>query len=391
MSIVKTQIYDGYATIRSRGLTRSKSSLASDTKSSTDSEPMQNFGTDSGDSEPLYENNNEIFYKTTSFSSGGSTKSQASSHGSTGFNDSRNVYSSNKVTTSSPLHCQTFKPLDFLKGEQDYKSIVKTTHDLLEQYDVGYSMPSPPISPGFIGYNSGYKSLESTQVSFYSRPESPRYGKIGYSRLNIRDSTTSPVLTKPNFFEFPDCVVPSDTIASKPPIKNSLSKSVQYRKSFSTPNHGRINSLHSSSNGSLNSCTTIDEIPDFIEHSSTMRSTSQIAKYKDYERRYATLGHPRENIRLQTNKISTTHNHSTGNVNSEKQNGDANGGGSFSLEDLLDCKIGCQTTLRSKPRIPWYELAIKKDVRRQSCPPFEEVCIFYIYNFVNNFNSPIYF
>ncbi|XP_067621412.1 protein sickie isoform X6 [Eurosta solidaginis] len=37
--------------------------------------------------------------------------------------------------------------------------------------------------------------------------------------------------------------------------------------------------------------------------------------------------------------------------------------------DPLDFKIGCQTTLRSKPVIPWYELAIKRDFKRQSCPP----------------------
>ncbi|XP_065358125.1 protein sickie isoform X4 [Calliphora vicina] len=38
--------------------------------------------------------------------------------------------------------------------------------------------------------------------------------------------------------------------------------------------------------------------------------------------------------------------------------------------DPLDFKIGCQTTLRSKPIIPWYELAIKRDLsKRQSCPP----------------------
>lgn len=37
--------------------------------------------------------------------------------------------------------------------------------------------------------------------------------------------------------------------------------------------------------------------------------------------------------------------------------------------DPLDFKIGCQTTLRSKPIIPWYELAIRRDFKRQSCPP----------------------
>lgn len=38
--------------------------------------------------------------------------------------------------------------------------------------------------------------------------------------------------------------------------------------------------------------------------------------------------------------------------------------------DPLDFKVGCQNTLRSKPLIPWYELAIK-DNNRRSCPQFE--------------------
>lgn len=38
--------------------------------------------------------------------------------------------------------------------------------------------------------------------------------------------------------------------------------------------------------------------------------------------------------------------------------------------DPLDYKVGCQNTLRSKPLIPWYELAIKNNNRR-SCPQFE--------------------
>lgn len=38
--------------------------------------------------------------------------------------------------------------------------------------------------------------------------------------------------------------------------------------------------------------------------------------------------------------------------------------------DPLDYKVGCQNTLRSKPLIPWYELAIK-DNNRRSCPQFE--------------------
>lgn len=39
--------------------------------------------------------------------------------------------------------------------------------------------------------------------------------------------------------------------------------------------------------------------------------------------------------------------------------------------DPLDYKVGCQNTLRSKPVIPWYELAIK-DNNRRSCPQLME-------------------
>lgn len=43
------------------------------------------------------------------------------------------------------------------------------------------------------------------------------------------------------------------------------------------------------------------------------------------------------------------------------------------LYESQDSKIGCQTILRSKPPVPWWELAIKKS-RYKSCPILEEVC-----------------
>ncbi|KAM3966647.1 uncharacterized protein ACR2FA_012182 [Aphomia sociella] len=42
------------------------------------------------------------------------------------------------------------------------------------------------------------------------------------------------------------------------------------------------------------------------------------------------------------------------------------------LYESQDPKIGCQTILRSKPPVPWWELAIKKS-RYKSCPILEEV------------------
>lgn len=43
------------------------------------------------------------------------------------------------------------------------------------------------------------------------------------------------------------------------------------------------------------------------------------------------------------------------------------------LYESQDPKVGCQTILRSKPPVPWWELAIKKS-RYKSCPILEEVC-----------------
>lgn len=46
------------------------------------------------------------------------------------------------------------------------------------------------------------------------------------------------------------------------------------------------------------------------------------------------------------------------------------------LYESQDPKVGCQTILRTKPPIPWWEHAIRKS-RYKSCPPMEQVCLTY--------------
>lgn len=120
------------------------------------------------------------------------------------------------------------------------------------------------------------------------------------------------------------------------------------------------------------------------------------------DRRYHTLGHMRVqsmgNSLHRTNDSpmgslvnmltgtyyvgGTTHHphHLYSNLHPNKSAGNIYASAEAAIEDLnnlapeymdpLDFKIGCQTTLRSKPIIPWYELAIKRDLsKRQSCPP----------------------
>lgn len=94
--------------------------------------------------------------------------------------------------------------------------------------------------------------------------------------------------------------------------------------------------------------------------------------------RYHTLGH----LRVQAHQDSKLHRtQSTGFESlrdlrfAASQHSLHNTTQPSSLRDLrevvnpLDLKVGCQNTLRSKPLIPWYELAIKQDIKRKSCPP----------------------
>jgi hypothetical protein len=79
-------------------------------------------------------------------------------------------------------------------------------------------------------------------------------------------------------------------------------------------------------------------------------------------RRFATLAHPKEKLRA-----SAANTKSTSSLNESH----------VYWDPVLDSKIGSQTTLRTKPAIPWWEIACKKEYR-QSCPPMQVNKIFLI-------------
>lgn len=77
-------------------------------------------------------------------------------------------------------------------------------------------------------------------------------------------------------------------------------------------------------------------------------------------RRFATLAHPKEKLQAVSTK-------STSSLNENH----------VFWDPILDSKIGSQSTLRTKPIVPWWELACKKE-HRQSCPPLQvNICSFY--------------
>lgn len=115
------------------------------------------------------------------------------------------------------------------------------------------------------------------------------------------------------------------------------------------------------------------------QRAKTLRKSMPASLAMTHDKRYATLSYPKESQRLKQLSRSVSEKNAAPLTPSSPFGtplSDYEGGGEF-IDDPLDCKIGCQTTLRSKPRIPWYELAIRKpatDRRRQSCPPTYEVC-----------------
>lgn len=350
MSAVKSQIHDGFATIRTRGLHRSRSKAEQ-----YDSVRPVAIRCDSG---PLYENNNDLYYKTSTASTTPppSAVNQLNSVISNTRNEISSIYSSASNSSSSPSpNCQSFKPFDN-HYDTDYKTVVKSTQEILEKYDCGFysTFNSQPTSPIYCNVNS-LKPKTPDGYNLYSRPESPGYKKppvIKTPSPNIFDYSRVPNVDSYDYL---------NSIESRDDVEKVVTKKppVYYRKSFSHPGKHRF-SKYSSSTDYLesDSSTELSEISSFCP-------PPLLPKTNGFERRYATLAHPRENQKLHQTKFTTS---STADI-------------SDSSKYILDCKVGCQTTLRSKPRIPWYELAIKQDIRRQSCPPFEEVTFFYYFLF----------
>lgn len=348
MSAVKSQIHDGFATIRTRGLHRSRSKA----------EQYENIRPVAirCDSGPLYENNNDIYYKNSiaSTTPPPSAVNQLNSVIGNTRNEINSIYSSTSNSSSSPSpNCQTFKP--FENYDTDYKTVVKSTQEILEKYDCGFystfnslSQPTSPIYCNVV--NSLKPKTPEISYNLYSRPDSPAgYKKpiIKSQSPNIFDYSSVPNVDSYDYLNSIENHDEEKIVTKKPPA--------HYRKSFSHPGKNSRFSKYSSSTDYLESDSSTE-----LSDMSTC-PPPLLPKTNGFERRYATLAHPRENQKLHQTKFTTS---STADI-------------SDSTKYILDCKVGCQTTLRSKPRIPWYELAIKQDIRRQSCPPFEEVTFFF--------------
>lgn len=354
---------EGYATIRrSKGRVEHKNRTSSTSSMEMmEMSPRRKSANRTFDSEVLYANRDDVFDE--------SCEVDVES-------DTMNGFTDNKNRTTF----ETFKPRNSIESGDD-----GSDKDLQQSSDCFQSLPydiimSPLKSPQYINQLNAMRSKTSVdgstrQFPLYSRPDSPKYGKILYNRStspsadsmenSSSNSSTYSSHHHTNVFQQASMTqslhVPSvhrsddenvilinvqPNSRQKPPLKAT---NLNYRKSFS---HVNRRGHWFNANDSLEQ---INKAP--LDTSSTMTKSlynpSPTTTHL-HSRRFATLAHPKEKPTV------------------EYENKSASERSLIQWDPILSCKIGSQTTLRTKPPVPWYELAIKKEFR-QSCPPLQVI------------------
>jgi hypothetical protein len=273
---------------------------------------------------------------------------------------------------------ETFKPRNSIESGDD-----GSDKDLQQSAECFQSLPydiimSPLKSPQYINQLNAMRSKAPSehgvkQFPLYARPDSPKYGKLLYTARSTSPSADSMDNSSSNSSTYSASNHQHRAMFKQTAMSQSLHiphphgsdenvvlinvhsdaqrGNLSYRKSFS----------HIQSNG--NSVRWKDDSTEVINKAPlaamTMTkslynpSTSSSSSHPCTPRRFATLAHPKEK-QLQESAVK-----STSSLNDKN---------CFRWDPILSCKIGSQSTLRTKPPVPWWELAIKKEFR-QSCPP----------------------
>lgn len=365
---------EGYATIR-RSKGRVEHKLRTSSTSSVEMiemSPRRKSMARNYESEVLYSNRAVVFDETSEMDEG---VLESDVDGSDRFSDKA------KRTTF-----ETFKPRNSIESGDD-----GSDKDLQQSSDCFQSLPydiimSPLKSPQYINQLNAMRSKTSAesgsrQFPLYSRPESPKYGKILYARSTspsadsmdnsssnsstyssnhhsaFQQASMTQSLHLPSIHRHHDdenviLINVQSSNRQKPPLK---ANNLNYRKSFS---HVNRNGKWFSNENANDDLDQINRAP--ADTSATMSKSlynPSISTSHLYSRRFATLAHPKEKPTLEHDDKSAT-------SLSERS--------LIQWNPILSCKIGSQTTLRTKPPVPWYELAIKKEFR-QSCPPLQVI------------------
>lgn len=419
MAMVKAQIPEGYATIRRSGSRARKLRTASSSSDNQQHFEMVEMSSERNPSNRKYESDilynnhqNDIYDDTGEVDEG--VINDIESDGDVFYRKSEGVSTKNYFCDADKRTFQTFKPRENGHPNESLHEgeMCVSSKDLEQSCDYFQSLPydllmSPLKSPQYINQlnamrcktmTNGDAAVRQQQFPLYARPESPKYGKAIYNRS-----------TSPSADSMDNCSSNSSTYSSayrsilgqdddnlilinvgidvnsrKPPMKgNNLS----YRKSFShvnrthqqmTTNDQHINrKTHGSFMNRSKAYGTDSQ--EFINYEkpaiSTLTMTKSLAmpsmSTSDLytRRRFATLAHPKE-------KLQAVNTKSTSSLNENH----------VYWDPILYSKIGSQDRLRTKPIVPWWELACKKE-HRQSCPPMQVIISFHLFLFDFYFTS----
>lgn len=399
MAMVKTQIPEGYATIR-RSKSRAKKLRTASSSSDHQHFEMIELGERNSinrkyDSETLYSNHqNDIYDDAGEVDEGVINDIETDGDG---------FYRKSDAFCDSKRTFQTFKPRlnGAANGSLNEEEMCVSSKDSLRQSsDCFQSLPydllmSPLKSPQYINQLNAMRcgkpnssmtdaAVRQQQFPLYARPDSPKYGKGLYNRstspsADSMDNCSSNSSTYSSAYRQAPSLLSQDdenlimiNVSTdghrKPPLRAT---NLSYRKSFSHVNrthHAQsveAQNFNRKMNASLlnRSKQYQSDSQEFINYEkpaiSTLTMTKSLAMPSMstsnlYTRqRFATLAHPKE-------KLQAVNTKSTSSLNENH----------VFWDPLLECKIGSQSTLRSKPIVPWWELACKKE-HRQSCPPMQ--------------------
>ncbi|XP_039435587.1 protein sickie-like [Culex pipiens pallens] len=396
MSVAKPE---GFATIRTRGLSRSTSrseQLAGNVVVVPNRRQSASASMKSADSGPLYEN----AYKSSSAALicvpppvPPRTSSELSSSKQ---EQKENRHEDDDVFCTAGLTYETFKPVkspSIKEDMDDYVSLVQSS-ECIDRLNYDFELP-PLKSPQYITELKFIQSKAMDNGSLFSRPESPPYGKI---RTSYRSSTPESVdncssgsSTYSNSLASGKTSSLSGFILSEEPVKTGKSATLQYRKSYSNSRSeiiyeepkkllllgsaGQSSDTDSGYDGSQsNSYLKAHKSAELLNGPQPASIADPTVGRPKLTRGYSTLGHPRD-VRIAGNGYPVAPARTSSAAGESKSTSSLNEVAASAAvgkqpEQLLDHKVGSLTTLRSKPIIPWYELAIRKD-HRQSCPPLQ--------------------
>lgn len=301
---------------------------------------------------------------------------------------------------------ETFKPRNSIESGDDDGS----DKDLQHSSECFQSLPydiimSPLKSPHYINQLNAMRSKApndcSKQFALYSRPDSPKYGRLHRSTSpsadSLADNSSSNSSTYSSNHQHQSAVFKHTAMSQSlhlphPQNEENLilininpahsphkvnESHLNYRKSFShiqsNSNHTRWHDDAADDGDSLegNNKILLDSMTMTKSLYNPSISTSQLSSHQ----RFATLAyHPKEKQQQQLQKLLETSNKSSSSLNERH----------FAyLDPIMSCKVGSQTILRTN-LTPWYELAINRSAsnHRQSCPPLQVNLInyFYFYN-----------